>query len=342
MLNDSQISEIKGFLDRCERPLFFFDDDCDGLCSYMLLRKHVGMKGYGVCLKNKPILESHYVRKVDEYCPDLIVVLDKPIVSQDFLDGVSVPVIWIDHHQMLKRERVHYYNSKVNDRELIGSTSYMAWEICRGELWVAMAGALADYHISDFADEFIARYPGLMQKTNSAADALFGMKIGELIRIMNFLLKGTTTSVRRNVEALLKVESPQEILDGTTPRGKFLLNRVEKVLLEYDKLLKRAMKEGADDKGILLFVYENQKNSFTAELSGELLYRLKPKLVVVGRRHGDEVKLSLRSSVLKLPGLVSRALAGVKGYGGGHDPACGACVAEGDFEVFMDNLRGMI
>ena len=40
MLTDAQIQEIRGFLEKAENPLFLFDDDPDGLTSYLLLKKH--------------------------------------------------------------------------------------------------------------------------------------------------------------------------------------------------------------------------------------------------------------------------------------------------------------
>ena len=304
------------------------------------------MKGFGVCVKNKPILEKIYLKKVEEYGPDLVVVLDKPIIAQDFLDGVSVPVVWIDHHPIVKRDKVKYFNSRQNDENEIGSVARMAYEISRGELWVASVGAISDYDLPDYLKEFSEKYPELMSNpVKDAGEALYRMKIGKLVKIMNFLLKGTTTAVRKSVENLFKIENPLEIVDGASARGKFLLKSVEKILEEYDNLMKRALKEKVGKNGLFLFIYADEKNSFTSSLSSELSYILKkknPKLIVVGRRHKGEIKMSLRSSVLKLPPILENALVNVKGYGGGHNPACGACVSEDDFELFVENLKALL
>jgi single-stranded DNA-specific DHH superfamily exonuclease len=39
MLNDKQIDEIREHLEKAQNPLFFFDNDDDGLCSFLLLQR---------------------------------------------------------------------------------------------------------------------------------------------------------------------------------------------------------------------------------------------------------------------------------------------------------------
>ena len=54
------------------------------------------------------------------------------------------------------------------------------------------------------------------------------------------------------------------------------------------------------------------------------------------------MKCSLRSSEIILPPLIDKALAGLGGYGGGHEHACGLNVKKEDFEEFVSRLRKMI
>ena len=63
MITQEQILEFRKLLDSSERYLFFFDDDPDGLCSYLLLRKYLG-RGKGVVVKSNPTLSTEYLRKV--------------------------------------------------------------------------------------------------------------------------------------------------------------------------------------------------------------------------------------------------------------------------------------
>src|SRR3989344_7548257 len=100
MLTEKQISEIKEHLERAQNPLFFFDNDQDGLCSFLLLQRYLG-RGKGVPIKSFPGMTADYFRKVQELGADYIFILDKPIVLDEFFEEaqkVNMPVVWIDHH----------------------------------------------------------------------------------------------------------------------------------------------------------------------------------------------------------------------------------------------------
>ena len=47
MLGKDKLEEIKEHLERARNPVFFYDNDADGLCSYVILRRALG-RGYGV------------------------------------------------------------------------------------------------------------------------------------------------------------------------------------------------------------------------------------------------------------------------------------------------------
>ena len=55
MIPESQLKEIKVALDKSENPLILFDDDPDGICSYLLLKRYMD-KGKGVVVKSSPKL----------------------------------------------------------------------------------------------------------------------------------------------------------------------------------------------------------------------------------------------------------------------------------------------
>jgi len=94
MLTKKQVKEIRGHLERAQNPLFFFDNDPDGLCSYLLLRRFIG-RGKAVPVKLNP-LSVEYFRRVREFSPDYIFVLDVPEITSEFLDEVeklNLPVV---------------------------------------------------------------------------------------------------------------------------------------------------------------------------------------------------------------------------------------------------------
>ena len=88
MLTEKQVAEIKSHLEKAQNPLFFFDNDQDGLCSFLLLQKFIE-RGKGVSIKSFPDLTEEYFRKVHELNADYIFILDKPIVSEKFWEKAS-------------------------------------------------------------------------------------------------------------------------------------------------------------------------------------------------------------------------------------------------------------
>jgi len=85
MISNKNLTKIREILNKSSSPLFFFDNDTDGLTSYLLLRRFCN-KGKGVVIKSYPDLNVSYIRKVTELNPDLIVILDKPLVSERFIN----------------------------------------------------------------------------------------------------------------------------------------------------------------------------------------------------------------------------------------------------------------
>lgn len=325
------------------RPLFLFDDDCDGMASFVQLYRMKG-EGKGVVVKASPKVDATFLRKVDEYQPDLIVILDKPIVLEEFFEGTQTPILWLDHHapqDVSKWKHVTYFNPRVHDDADNKPTSYWCYLIAGGPLWVATVGIVADWHIVDCVTDFAKQYHDLMpSQWDHPEDLLFreDSKLGKLIKMISFSLKGTAQDMMKSVLVLTRIESPYEIVNQTTSRGKFVYKKYGKIARKYDGLLSRA-KKAADDT-LLHFVYVDDEMSLTSDLSNELLYLFPEQLVVVGRKHEGEVKFSLRSaSKYDVASMLPEALKGVSGYGGGHMYACGACVKEQDVDRFVKQLR---
>ena len=111
----------------------------------------------------------------------------------------------------------------------------------------------------------------------------------------------------------------------------------------YEPLLKDVLKtaEKIKDK-LVVFAYKDDKTSFTSDLSNEAIYRFPDKIILIAREKNDEMKCSLRSSKIILPILVEKALAGLDGYGGGHEHACGLNIKKHDFDEFVGRVRGMV
>tara|TARA_Y100000310_G_scaffold293782_1_gene323659 strand:+ start:27232 stop:28260 length:1029 start_codon:yes stop_codon:yes gene_type:complete len=342
MLTKKQYQEIKDNLDGCKNPLFFFDDDQDGLCSFLLLYKYKN-EGKGFIVKTSPKIDESFVRHVNNYNPDKVFILDIAIVEQEFLDEVKVPVIWVDHHNPLERDRVKYFNPRVNGDSL--PTTYLAYKTVNENLWLAMTGCVADYHIPDFAKEFEKKYPDLIdRKYKNPGDILYGgTKLGKLIRIFSFILKGKNEDVKKSLKIMTRIESPYEMLNQETSQAKYLYKRYEIFNKKYE-ILYNDVKEQAEKtkEKLVVYRYKDDVTSFTADLGNEISYNFPEKIILIARKKNNEMKCSLRSKKTVLPGLIEKSLDGLRGYGGGHELACGLNVDVDDFEEFLRRFNEMI
>jgi len=124
MLSKKQILEIREHLERAQNPVFFYDNDADGLCSYVLLRRLIG-RGKGVAVRSHPDVDEGYAKKAQELNADYIFVLDRPVLGERFVEEISklqLPIVWIDHHD-LKDEKHSYKDFLIQRKEKIRAVS---------------------------------------------------------------------------------------------------------------------------------------------------------------------------------------------------------------------------
>jgi single-stranded DNA-specific DHH superfamily exonuclease len=340
-LKDKEIKKIKEELDNSTRPIFLFHDDADGLCSFLLLYRYI-KEGIGVVVKSRPSVDEKFIRKVVDYEADKVFVLDLALMKQEFVNGVKRPVIWIDHHKPNELNKVTYFNPRVHKSDIIYPATNICYDVVKQDLWIAMAGCVGDWYLPEFKDEFCEKYPDLLDKNiKSPPEALFDSKLGKLVKIINFILKGDTRKVKNSVKVMTRIKSPYEILNQETAQGKYLYKIYEKINEPYEAMLKEAKKKVGKEK-LVVYTYQDDRMSFTGEVSNELLYRNPDKVIIIAREKNGEMRMSLRSSDVILPPILDKVLAGLEGYGGGHEHACGACVKKEDFKQFINDLKNEI
>ncbi|MCK5343409.1 MAG: DHH family phosphoesterase, partial [Candidatus Heimdallarchaeota archaeon] len=324
-----------------ERPLFFFHDDADGLCSFLQFYKQVN-RGKGVMVKSIPHVNERFYKVIENYGPDKIFVLDLAVIEQDFVNKVNKRIIWLDHHELAEIKGVKYYNPKQNiagDNTCIAKLSY---DIFKENLWISAVGTIGDWQLpEDMRKEILQNMPELLDKTIKTPEkALFETKFGKLAKMMNFILKGSTKEANLAVKVLTRINDPKEILEGSTEQGKFLKKRFESFNKEYELLLKKACDGVSKNSRFLVFTYEKKTISLTGELSNELLYRFPDKIIIIARYHNGEMKTSFRSGKnIKVRGLIEKAMIGIEGRFGGHEHACGGQVKDHDWNRFLGNMR---
>ena len=338
MLTENEIMFLQEELKTAKNPLFYYDNDPDGLCAFLLLYK-INREGRGIIVNSAPKVDMKLFHKVTENNPDKIFVLDLSEIEQEFIDNAKRPIIWIDHHQPMKLKNVHYYNPRIKDPEAYIPTTVMAYQVNQKpeDLWIATIGCLSDYCMPKYIDEFAKKYPHLMPKKKDLDTIIFNSPLGNLVRIFFFLLKGKTSEVKKCVTILSRINSPDEILNQETPAGKFLYQRFEKFNKKYEVLFKEATKKVGREK-LLIFYYDQEKLSFTSDLANELSSKYPKKAILIYRRKSGEMKCSLRAR-FDIASVLAKALEGIDGYGGGHPNACGAVIKEEDWDQFLSNLN---
>lgn len=341
MLKPKEVAKIKKTLDGVKNPLFLFHDDPDGLASYLLCYRYL-REGTGYPIKARPCVTKSYVARVEEQRPDHIFILDIALVDQEFVDEAKTPITWIDHHEMQDVQGVNYFNPQRYGVNI--PTPALIWQVI-GEkvpkdLWLAVAGSIGDWHFPSFAKPFQEAYPEILPPTcTTVQEALFNTKLGDLVRVFAFNIKGSLSQVKKSLKAFYSIEDPYEILNQQTPAGEYLWERYEKINKQYEYLKKQALKKKPKGK-LLVHIYESDKLSVTKDLANELLYRFKDKVILLGRERGGQVRFSLRSPPeINLKPAFEKAMSGIEGHGGGHEQAHGGSVPKEDFKEFVSRLR---
>jgi single-stranded DNA-specific DHH superfamily exonuclease len=343
MLSSQQTKEIREHLENSVNPLFFFDNDVDGLCAFLILRRALN-RGRGVPIKSFPDLKEQYLRKVDEICPDSVFVLDKAEVSEEFINGAKkrgLPVIWIDHHQTkIQKEltkEVYYYNS-LPEAEPV---TYIAQKIFnrKEDLWLAMIGCIGDIYMPDFSKEFEEKNPELFNSEISAFDVLQSTEIGRVARMLNFGLMDTTTNVVNLIKYLFKANGVYDIIEENYYTRQFH-RRYEKLNNFYKKQIEKAEENLKKDSKVLFFSYSGDM-SMSSEIANGLYFRHKDKFVVVSFKRPDKINISIRGkNALEITKKVTEKIEGATG--GGHNEATGATIPVNKFEEFKKEIYNIL
>src|SRR3989338_524522 len=227
MLTDKQIKDVREHLEKAQNPIFYYDNDCDGLCSFLILRRFIG-RGKGVAVRSFPNLNERYARKARELNADYVFVLDKPVIAKEFIEEIErlgLPMVWIDHHDVEELNvlkdfnNLYVYNTskhKGKDKSEEPVT-YWAYSITgrQEDLWLAIIGCIADHHLPGFAKEFAERFPeywGNVLSIQGPFDAYYRTEIGRIAQALNFGLKDSTSNIINLQNFLISSKGPEEVL----------------------------------------------------------------------------------------------------------------------------------
>jgi single-stranded DNA-specific DHH superfamily exonuclease len=340
MLKTEELGKIREFLEQSQNPIFLFDNDVDGLCSFLIFRRALD-RGRGVPIKSFPKLTDQYVRKVEEFGSDAVVILDKAEVSEEFIDAVNelgVPIMWIDHHKSESAEalksKVDFYSSYPSGEP----TTYIAQNIFnrKEDLWLALVGCIGDVYSPSFGKQVEEGYPELFNSKLDAFDALHATEIGKLVRMLNFGMMDTTTNVINIVKYMFNIKSPYDLIEEN-PRTKQLHKRYAELNDIYERQVKKALEEMDEKDDVLLFSYAGHI-SMSSEIANKLYYLYPKKTIIVCFKKPEKINVSIRGEgALKLTQRITKKIEGA--MGGGHEVATGAMVPVDKWEEFVELIK---
>lgn len=206
------------------------------------------------------------------------------------------------------------------------------------DLWIAIAGAIADKFVLPEYSEFKKQYPELAIDSDDAFDILYRSDIGKISRILGFALKDRTTNVINMLRFLLKVKTPYDVLEENS-KNHSMHSRFAQIDKTYKKFLNKAKESVGKDK-IIFFQYGGDL-SISSELSNELSYAFPGRVVIVAYITGVKANISIRGKNIKEK--VLKSIAGLEdSSGGGHKDAVGAKIRVEDLEKFKKKISSLV
>jgi len=339
MISSSKLQEIRDHLEASQNPLFFYDNDVDGLCAFLILQRAIG-RGKGVAIKSFPDLKEQYVRKVEELNPDAIFILDKAELSKEFVEAVEekgIPMIWIDHHETKTPKEIIDKTSYYNSHPSSEPTTYIAQKVFnkKEDLWLAVIGCIGDVYMPDFAKDFEEISPELFNSKISAFDALNSTEIGKMVRMLNFGLMDSITNVVKLIKYLFKAKNAYDLLEENQYTKQFH-KRYTQLNEFFNKQVEKAESQ-LDTKSQIIFFTYSGNTSMSSEIANRLSYNHQDKLIVVAFKRPEKANISIRGkNALEI---TKKAIEDIEGAtGGGHVEATGAMVPLDDFEKFKENI----
>lgn len=342
MLSLEKQQELKEHLERAQNPIFFFDNDADGLSSFLIIRRWLG-RGKGVAVRSYPGLNESYAKRAQELNADYVFILDKPVLTREFLsiiDQMNLPCIWIDHHinqnedfsDLKSFESFNYaYDGKSGE-----PVTYVSYKLTgrKEDLWIAVAGCIADHYLPNFAEDFAKEYPELWGKNiEEPFDAYYNSEIGKIAQSFNFGLKDSITNVVAMQNFLILCASPADVFSEVIGNKAFR-DKYFNLKKKYDLLIEESKKAVF---GKLIFFTYGGETSMSGDVSNEISYRNKDKYVAIGYVDGASCNFSLRGTNVRL--LFEKVSAQMEEIaGGGHLDAIGARVRTSDLEKFKELL----
>ncbi len=335
MLNERQLEEIREHLENAKNPVFFFDNDPDGLCSFLILQRYIG-RGRGISLRGHSSVTKSFFKRVEELKADYIFVLDRAVFEDDFLklaNEANIPVVGIDHHD-IPRQNIEFYYNTFETSGKTEPTSYLCYKATRKkeDMWLAVIGCIADCYIPEFLEDFKKEYPELAGNYKSAYDIRYNTDLGKVIHVLAFGLFDKTSNVVNMMRFLMKAKGPYELLEENK-KTKSFLDKYESINKRVDDIVKKVEEKIESKNNNLYFTYGGDM-SVSQYVADKVNYHQPDLILVIGFIKGNSIKYSIRGSK-DVRSAMLNAIKDIEGAtGGGHKNSCGAQLTLDNSEKF--------
>ncbi len=341
------------------RVVIIHDDDPDGICSAVLLSKsclkvvsedpEIHSTEYGLSLTRK------LLKELTKDAPQAIIFTDVPAIPHDLLAEAAgfAEILILDHHYPENYRGVAYANPRLLKPSAYLPSSYLAFQVAtelglgKDLAWIAGIGVLSDHGVKDCRPLFTlikSEFPKLIGKAK-VEDALL-MDDSPLGLLTKAVTSATVASPRSGAQvafkALNSAESYEDILEGSTPEAKRLLEWHRSVEAEFQRVIKDAC-QNVSRLGRKTVLYRFKSPLRIKSLVANYLPRLfKREIVLVIQQDGKYIHVSFRrgdQNQTDLRSLVQRAITDIPGAsGGGHPEASAARLPTGYLDQFMDRI----
>ena len=343
MLNAESLNELREVLEGSANPIFYYDNDADGLCSFLLLRRWLG-RGYGIAIRGHPGLGNDFAKKAKELGADKVFVLDKPVIQDEFFEEIGnygLEIVIVDHHKdsldYADREGVVLYNDYSQEDNTGRPVSAICYDvICnKEESWIAMMGCISDHYLPEFVEEFKEKFGEYWdEKIKEPFDAYYGSEIGKFAMALNFGLKDSTSNIVKLQKYMSKIKSPDQVLaevsgnDDFRRKYGFLKSKFESLISDEGNI---------KESGKILFFDYSGDVSMSSDIANYLSYKYKDKILIVSYVSQGFANISIRGS--KVRDVLEKVLERVSGSGGGHEDAVGARIGSKDLSMFKEEFE---
>ncbi len=343
MLDVNSLNELREVLEGSANPIFYYDNDADGLCSFLLLRRWLG-RGYGIAIRGHPGLGKDFAKKAKELGADKVFVLDKPVIEREFFEEVGnygLEIVIIDHHkdslEYKDREGVVLYNDYSEEDNAGRPVSAICYDLIgnRDESWIAMMGCVADHYLPEFVEEFKEKFGEYWNsEIEEPFDAYYGSEIGRLAMALNFGLKDSTSNIVKLQKYLSKIRNPNQVLAEVSGNDDFR-KKYGFLKSKFDSLI--SDESNIHENGKILFFDYSGDVSMSSDIANYLSYKYKDKILVVAYKSQGFANISIRGK--KVRDILEKVLEKVEGSGGGHEDAVGARIGSKDLEEFKESFK---